>query len=340
MAATVRDVAALAGVSAMTVSNVLNGHANRTTASTAAKVRAAMQELGYVPNASARALSRQSSGLVALLLPSDPSDAPHLLSVHDSVLLREIERQVSLSGKHLLLHAPSDLVGAVDEVLRTWNVDGAIVFGAFAGEVDELLERTQAPLVLVDNYSRSSKAVIVGIDDAAGGEAAGTELCALGHQRVAFVGPRTDVDGVTSRRLAGFRSALEVRGVELAEDLIIVCDSTFEEGLRVADVVAQHHRAPTAVFATSDLIAAGIQTGLTRRGIGVPDQISVIGFDDLPIARMMTPELTTVRQDISAKAARAVERLMTSISAPSPERSVEQLPVELIRRGSTAPPAR
>lgn len=338
--ATMRDVAQAAGVSAMTVSNVLNGRRGRVSAATVSLVEEAIARLGYVPDGAARALSARSSGIVALVYGAGDDDGPALANPHDSVLVGEVERWVSRSGRHLMIHASEDVVTTAGN-LRTWNVDGAILLGVLAPQVAGLRRLSDVPMVLVDTADTAGDAIAtVGVDDVGGGHLAGAHLAALGHRRVAFVGPDTTIGGVVADRYRGWRAALTEHGV--GEDVVLrTATSSFESGLDAADRLLAAPELPTAVFCTADIVAVGLLRGLLAAGVRVPQDVSVIGFDDLPEGRHLTPALTTVRQDVRAKGRSAVEllvHLMRPSGTASPASARTTLPVELVPRDTVAPP--
>jgi LacI family transcriptional regulator len=332
-----RDVARAAGVSPMTVSNVLNGRRGRVSPATVSLVEDAIARLGYVPDGAARALSARSSGIVALVYRGG-GDRPALANPHDSELVGEVERWVSRSGRHLMIHAAEDVVTTAGN-LRTWNVDGAILLGVLAPQDAELRRLSGVPMVLVDTADDAF--ATVGVDDVGGGRLAGDHLAGLGHRRTAFVGPDPGTGGVIADRYRGWRAALTAHGV--GDDLVLrTPTSSFEAGLDAAARLLAAPELPTAVFCTADILAIGLLKGLLGAGVRVPEDVSVVGFDDLPECRHLTPTLTTVRQDVRAKGRSAVDLLtqvMTRAADPAglaPPRTT--LPVELVRRETVAAP--
>jgi LacI family transcriptional regulator len=332
-----RDVAQAAGVSAMTVSNVLNGRRGRVSPATVSLVEEAIARLGYVPDGAARALSARSSGIVALVYRGG-GDHPALANPHDSELVGEVERWVSRSGRHLMIHAADDVVTTAGN-LRTWNVDGAILVGVLAPQVAELRRLSGVPMVLVDTADDTF--ATVGVDDVGGGRLAGDHLAGLGHRRTAFVGPDPTTGGVIADRFRGWREALAAHGA--VDDLVLrTTNSSFEAGLDAATRLLAAPVLPTAVFCTADILAIGLLKGLLGAGVRVPEDVSIIGFDDLPECRHLTPALSTVRQDVRAKGRSAVDLLaqvMGSAADAAPEAPPRAtLPVELVPRETVAPP--
>lgn len=328
-----RDVAEAAGVSAMTVSNVLNGRSARVSPATVRAVEEAIARLGYVPNGAARALSARASAIVALVYHAGPENGPALANPHDSVFVGEVERAVSHAGRHLMIHAAEDVLTTAGS-LRTWNVDGAIFLGVFAEQVDELRSHSEVPMVFVDTYEPTTTSV--GIDDRLGGHLAGSHLADLGHRAHAFVGPDATIGGVVQERHRGWAAALAEHGLATGP-VLRTPQTSFDAGLDAAERLLALPERPTAVFCTADILAVGLLKGLARAGVRVPRDVSVVGFDDTPECRYVTPALTTVRQDVRAKGRSAVDLLhrLVAHDAATPARTT--LPVELVERESTAP---
>jgi LacI family transcriptional regulator len=332
---TIRDVAEAAGVSAMTVSNVLNGRTARASAATVRAVEEAVARLGYVPNGAARALSAKASAIVALVYRAEQDATPRLANPHDSVFVGEVERAVSRAGQHLMIHAAEDVVTTTRN-LRTWNVDGAIFLGALAEQVAELRQHADVPMVFVDTYEPTTTSI--GVDDRLGGRLAGAHLAGLGHRTHAFVGPDTTIGGVVQERFLGWSDALAAGGLDAGAMPVVRAQTTFEAGLDAADRLLALPTLPTAVFCTADVLAIGVLKGLARAGVRVPRDVSVVGFDDTPECRYVTPALTTVGQDVRAKGHSAVELLHRLVAGDAATAPRTTLPVQLVERESTAPP--
>lgn len=335
--ATLRDIAALVGVSTMTVSNVINGRYEKVSPATVERVLQTVREVEYVPNASARSLAAKRSNLVALVFP----DAPHSMALanpHDSVFVGEVERHVSSSGRNLIIHSSESVVSTAAS-LNSWNVDGAILLGTVNEEVNELRERCNIPMVFVDNYSSSPAVSRVGIDDFRGGYLAGRHLIELGHTNLAFVGPTVSERSVVRERFLGFSKAAAEAELVIDTEAIYEVNPNFEEAQKLAERLAPRADRPTGIFATADVLALGLLKGFSISGVNVPADVSIIGFDDVPEAEHYMPSLSTIRQDVPQKALASVEmllRLMRSWPEADPERLALQ--VTLARRETTAPP--
>ncbi|WP_422116298.1 LacI family DNA-binding transcriptional regulator [Brachybacterium sp. UNK5269] len=334
-----RDVAAAAGVSRMTVSNVINGHHHKVSPATITRVRQAIKDLEYVPDAQARSLAANRSRMIGLVVHHPDERRGLLENPHDAILVGAVERAVTAAGYSLITASSADVVGTARTV-GSWRTDGLIVYGSVADEINEL-ERTQArPLVFLDNYSREQRVNVVGVDDHQGGMAAGQHLIELGHRRLAFAGPLGATDGVVARRLAGLRAAVaDEPGVHIVQ--VLPADHEPRSAARVVDQFRSGRDAPTAVVAASDVLATEIVGELLDRGVDVPGLVSVLGFDDTAVCRWMRPQLTSIAQDIPAKGAAAVELLVRLIEDGGTGTAVHappRLPMSLVRRQSTAPP--
>ncbi|HEX2122022.1 MAG TPA: LacI family DNA-binding transcriptional regulator [Thermoanaerobaculia bacterium] len=325
-AATIRDVAARAGVSVATVSRVLNGK-ELVREETSAQVLEAARILHYVPNVAARSLSIRRTQTIGVVL-------PEMHGQFFSEVIRGIDVAARREGYHILVSGShSDAAEMMDVVhAMRGRVDGLVVMAPDV-EVDSL--GSQLPLVLLNSSDRRHAAIT--IDNFGGARSMMRHLTSLGHTRIAFItGPAQNADA--RERLRGYRhsmrgsnaAAVEVRG-----------DFSEESGHAAADEIAKTHRPPTAIFAANDSMAIGALSALSGAGWRVPEDITVVGFDDIPIARYVSPQLTTIRVDIAELGRRAFAVLLDALSRPSgagePRR--ERITTNLIVRRSCAAPA-
>ncbi|OLF19204.1 LacI family DNA-binding transcriptional regulator [Actinophytocola xanthii] len=336
MRVTLKDIANAAGVSMMTVSNVVNGNHARVSAETVDRVQRIVAELGYVPSASARSLAARTSRLVGLLVPAADEDSL-TLSPHNTAILGQIERELRKRGYHLLLRGIAD-PAEVPEALRSWSLDGAILLGFLDEEIDRLSRGAlgRVPVLAIDSYSGNPLTTGVRSDDFTGARLATTHLIALGHRAILFAGPAfTDV-GVVHERFRGFRAALADAAIEWDESLVETANTTHEDGVALGARLPGSHPHATAVFATADILAIGVMEGLARAGVPVPAAVSVVGFDDLDLSAYVTPKLTTVAQDLAGKAANAVDLLLAAVRHGKRPSAAVTLDVRLVERESTA----
>ncbi|WP_421732680.1 LacI family DNA-binding transcriptional regulator [Cellulomonas sp.] len=326
---TLKDIAREAGVSVMTVSNVVNGNLGRVSPATAATVERIVQQRGYVPSGPAQSLATRRTRLVGLLLPARDDGISLLGSPHDVSVAGALEAALRERDHHLMLRAVEDAREVQDSVQR-WNLDGVVVMGFTDDELRALDLPQDVPTVVID-ASADGSAGAVRTDDVGGGRLAGEHLRALGHQRVVFCGPLDSHSPVVAGRLAGLRDALG------ADPVTVAARTTYEDGIVAGERIAREHPAATAVFATADLLAAGVQAGLIRSGRRVPQDVSVLGFDDADLARYVSPSLSTIRQDTAGKGRAAAELLLRLIHGDTPQEAVLRLGVELVVRESTGP---
>ncbi|HEX6346064.1 LacI family DNA-binding transcriptional regulator [Umezawaea sp.] len=338
MRVTLRDIADEAGVSMMTVSNVVNGNKARVSPETIERVRRIVAERGYVPSASARSLAAKSSRLIGLLVPAADEDSM-MISPHNVAIAGQIERELRKRGYHLLLRGIAH-PDEVTEALQSWSLDGAVLLGFLDEELDRLTKATigGVRVLAVDSYSENRITTGVRADDFAGARLAAEHLIGLGHRRILFAGPAFSDVGVVHQRFEGFLHAFAEAGLTWDDGLIETVNTTHADGLEVGRRLLAAHPSATAVFATADILAIGIMEGVADSGATVPDDLSVIGFDNLDLCAYVTPKLTTVAQDIGEKAATAVRMLIGSIEGGEQPREPVTIGVDLVERASTARP--
>ena len=326
--ATIRDVARAAGVSVATVSRALNNQ-TRVRTETRARVSQAATELDYTPNEAARSLITSRTHAFGVLLPD-------LYGEFFSEVLRGVDLRARRDGYHLLVsssHANGeDLVGAL-RAMRG-RIEGLIVM---APDVDTaaLVQAAGAgiPLVLLDPHVKAIGCDSISIDNEAGAAAAVDHLLRLGHQRIATItGPEQNADA--RQRLAGYRKALGARGIEADPAFISTGDFTEPSGYAaVAPLLALRPR-PSAIFAANDYMAIGAMSALTQAGLRIPEDMAIVGFDDIAMARYLNPPLTSVNVDLLDLGARAVQRLVDTKNGVASRRRSEVTPATLVVRQS------
>ena len=339
----IQDVAARAGVSKTAVSFAFNQpeHLNEATRD---RILAAAVELGYRPSPIARRLAARRTDQIGLVLPQPTHDA--FANAFIPELLRGIGDVCDERGVSLVIVPPAG--GSLARAVEGALVDGLILLGLAPDHPElELARRAGLPVVALD-VDDWSGADVVAIDDAGGSAAAAEHLYRLGHREVAVVlisehpdAALDELDGISGRRLAGIREGFDrARGEGgSAVRVRILSAEVSEEGGRAAFGELAAGRLPTAVIAITDMAAIGILNAAADAGVRVPDDLSVIGFDDIPAAAWSSPRLTTVHQPIREKGRLAARRLIDLTREPDGHRpSMERLPTRLVVRGSTAPP--
>jgi LacI family transcriptional regulator len=326
-AATIREVAARAGVSVATVSRAINGNAP-VQEETAKRVKAAVKALKYVPHAAARSLSIRRSHTIGVMLPD----------VHGeffSEVIRGIDVAARARGYHILVsssHADIEEMSAMLRALRG-RVDGLILMSPDLelGAISKSIA-TDTPVVLLNSAATGRRTIR--IDNYTGARAMTDHLIALGHTNIAFItGPERNVDA--AERLRGYRSGVGSSANAKRPQIEVAGDFTEESGHRAAaEIIAMKPR-PTAIFASNDAMALGALGALRDAGLRVPDDVALAGFDDVPIARYLTPRLTTVKVDIAELGRRAVESLVNSLGgAEDKSKKVDVIPTTLVVRES------
>jgi LacI family transcriptional regulator len=338
MRVTLKDIADEAGVSMMTVSNVVNGKRARVSPETIERIQRIVTARGYVPSASARSLAAKASRMIGLLVPAADEDSL-MISPHNVAILGQIERELRKSGYHLLLRGIAE-PSEVGEALKVWSLDGAVLLGFLDEDLDRLTPKAvgNVSLLAIDSYSKNPLTTGVRSDDYTGALLAARHLLDLGHTEIVFAGPSFSSVGVVHQRYDGFRAAFTEAGLTWTERLVTVETTTHATGRELGHRLLTEHPEATAVFATADILAIGIMEGLTDSGYDVPRDVSVLGFDNLDLSEYVTPKLTTIAQDIPQKAAIAVRRLLAAIEEQEHPVDAVTLDVHLIKRSSTSHP--
>lgn len=330
---TIRDVARIAGVSTATVSRVLN-NSPVVRPETREKVLAVIADTGYRPNLTARRLSIGRTHSIGIVLPflTLPSFVERLRGVQS--VLADTEYDLVL----VTAETPEKIEDCINNLLSQTGVDGIIIVSITPTDqqVDQI-EQQRMPVVLVDaTQSRLNRVVV---DDISGGYQATRYLIDLGHRRIAFLSDYLDnpFNFVSmSYRCDGYRQALEEAGIPFRPDYQSEGELGGREAYEKAKTLLNLPDRPTSVFAASDTHAAGVLKAAHDLGIRVPEDLSVVGYDDIRDAEYLN--LTTIRQHLFEMGVKGAQMLMTALNSP-PENPLKiMLPVELIVRGTTARP--
>lgn len=332
---TLEEVAAHAGVGRGTVSRVING-SPRVSDETRAAVEAAVAELGYVPNRAARALAANRTDAIALVVPEP--EARFFAEPYFSDIVRGVGAALADTDMQLLLtFAGSDRKRRrLAEYLAAGRVDGVLLVSVHADDpLPDLLEQLGIPAVISGRRSADEPLAAVDSDNAEGARAAVRHLLARGRRSIATITGRLDVYGAQCR-LDGYREALAAAGAAFDEQLVAPADFTEEGGRRAMLGLLERRPALDAVFAASDVMAAGARQVLREAGRRIPDDVALVGFDDSAVARHMDPALTSVRQPIEEMGRTMAGLLLQEITEPeTPVRPRIVLPTELVVRDSS-----
>lgn len=335
-AVTIYDVAKAAGVSAMTVSRVINDH-QYVSGKTREKVWAAVSELNFSPNLAARAAR---SGMVRIgALYSNPT------SSNLGQFLMGAFQQSAETGCQLLIEPSPPEVDPVDAVKRLVDAGvDAVILPPPLCDSEVVLDRVDEGGLVALSFASATpnkRTSAVRIDDFNGARAMTRYLIEQGHEDIAIIlgDPQ---HSPAQHREAGYRAAMAEAGLKVGIGRLLQGYFTYRSGLEAAQRLLDSADLPTAIFACNDDMAAGALAAAHGVGIKIPNQLSVAGFDDTPVATTVWPELTTVHQPIAKMAARSVEILADQVrrirAGESPEPVQEIAGCEIVSRGSTAPP--
>ena len=332
-AATLRDVAELAGVSPRTVSNVVNGYAPVTEA-TRAKVQSALDELGYRPNVLARNLAVGRSGQLAVVV-------PYLDTPYFAELLQGIITSARARGYNVLIDQTNGDADHERELItrgsRAFLFDG-IIFSPLGLAQEELADRDKSlPIVILGERVSDGTFDHVGIDDVAAARDATMHLMDLGRTRIAAIGDQPYRTGEAAQlRTRGYRRAHEEAGREV-DSALIVPTPRFNrtDGATAMALLLDSPNPPDAVFCYSDLVALGAMHTLAVRGLRIPDDVAIVGYDGIEEGRYSNPTLTTIAPDKGAIASTAVERLIARIENRHLAAAEIKMPHQLVVGEST-----
>lgn len=331
--ATIKDIAREAGVSYTTVSNVIHGNTDHVSLKTIETINEIIKKLGYVPSMTARSLVSNSSkviGFINHLVPG--TNGGFVADPFHSAFIGSAEEILRENGYYLMLRTVSDS-NELLQFLRNWNLDGLFFTGLFEDEFFDTLKDLQVPIVLIDSYIKHHTILNVGLEDYQGGYLATRYLLEKGHRKIVFASPHIRSGGVVDERLRGYRQALGEYGIPFCSNLVFEQEFATDNNIAFGKQIAAMDGV-TAVFATADILAAGIMAGLHACGKQIPDDISIVGFDDINICRLLTPPLTTIHQDPAEKGRVAVDFMIRRLQNLPIENNEVILPVRLVERGS------
>jgi LacI family transcriptional regulator len=328
-AITMRDVADRAGVSKSTVSHVLNG-TRFVEPATEGRVRLAIRELGYRPNLLARSLRRHETRTIGLLTPNNANP-------YWAEMARVVEHAGYAQGYGVLLCNSNWSATQERDYVQTLlakQIDGIVLASTAALiEVVDEIQAANVPVVVIDHIPAGRSVSVVLVDNYRGGYLAGAHLIRLGHQHVGCITPPPKV-GTTIDRVQGFRQAFAEVGIRLCDSVFVAGDFEYHSGeLGIRELLTRHPEV-TAVYAVNDDMALGVIKGLHRLGRRVPDDVSVIGFDNISYTTVVTPELTTIAQPMTEIGQHVVELLLKQIHDPASAPEVVVLEPSLIERES------
>lgn len=329
------DVARLAGVSTATVSRALT-QPDKVKSATATRIRQAVQALGYVAHGAARALASRRTRTIGAVIPT----LDNAIFAHTA---HALQKTLDDAGYTLLLAShefDAEVEARLTRALIERGVDGLVLLGATHHPgVLQMIDLHQIPYVLTWALDAAGRHPCIGFDNRAAGEVIARHLLELGHRELGMISGITAGNERAAERLEGVRQALSARGIALPPGCVVEKPYTLtagREGLR--DILRGAPR-PTAVICGNDVLAIGALAECQAQGLAVPREVSVTGFDDLEMAAVVTPALTTVHFPTAELGSLAGQHLLARLAGTPVERRTE-LPVELVVRASTAAPSR
>lgn len=334
---TIKEIASRLGLSTTTVSNVIHGKTREVSAETIERVQKFLEEVEYVPNINARNLAQGQSKIIGVVLKSLDFRLWHSSNILSDPFVADmiggIEKAVRDAGYYMMLYISDDIAEIIQHI-SIWNVDGLILFSMMDDDGNRVAAKYHKPIVCIDTYSSANNDdfVNVGLDDAKGAYDAVKYLIGSGHRKIGFV---TDNRvGVDEQRFWGYRRALAESGIEYSDKDFFLMKPSKELVNDNIMKLCSKAKDYSALFCCSDIYAAIMMAALKERGFRIPEDISIVGFDDNLYSRICTPRLTTVHQDADEKGRVAVETLVGMIMGREPASKKIVLKTHLVTRNS------
>ena len=249
-----------------------------------------------------------------------------------SSFVEGIESRTRAEGYYLMIRSVED-ARALDFLSRSWRLSGLILTGMFKDDFFTCTQKLGIPYVLIDSYIDQPDVYNIGLEDEKGGYIATKHLLENGHRTIAFASPSIRPGGVVEKRLDGYCRALAEYDVDFDPRLVFTQEITVEEGRRLG-VLLSEKKEITGIFASADILAAGIMAGLRERGVSVPRDKSIVGFDDNYLCQLTNPTLTTIHQDAEQKGILATDMILSQLRGEPVEQRSVILPVSLVERES------
>lgn len=334
---TIKEIAARLGLSTTTVSNVIHGKTREVSTETIERVQKFLEEVEYVPNINARNLAQGQSKIIGVVLKSLEFRLWHSSNILSDPFVADmiggIEKAVREAGYYMMLYISDDIADIIQRI-SIWNVDGLILFCMMDDDGNRVAAKYHKPIVCIDTYSsrNSDDFVNVGLDDEKDTYKAVKYLIDNGHRKIGFV---TDNRiGVDRQRFWGYRRALAESGIEYSDRNFFFLKLGEELANKNNEKLCGKAKDYTALFCCSDIYALVMMAALKERGFRIPEDISVMGFDDNLYSRICTPRLTTVHQDADEKGRVAVQTLVGMIMGKEPASKKIRLETRLVIRDS------
>lgn len=329
---TIKDIAEELGLSTATISNVIHGKTKKISARTVAKVQEKLEESGYIPNMAAVLLAQNSSKIVCVVLSDDVSyEGKMIEDPFVSGMLNYLAKELDQTGYFMMLKEERD-INQIVRYASMWNMAGLVLIGYCTVDYENLRERMHIPFVVVDAYRNPVKKYSdVGIDNIRGGYLAGEYLLNMGHDRILYLA-NSDEDCEHDRYL-GLAEALAEKGLSGGKENFKLLSPVKAERLKKYEKIYENLGDYTAAFLASDVLAVEFMNFLQGKGVRIPEDFSIMGFDDIPLASYVRPALTTISQDLKQRAQKVVQ-LLGELMDGTTEGRQELLELKLVERES------
>ncbi len=328
-----KDVAKKAGVSEATISRVMNNYPHVKN-SIRRRVLSTARELDYFPNGIARALAMQKSGNIGFVLPDKMKQG--IWNPFYSKELEGVEQEAQRHNYHLIFSFLKEHSHKIPSDVDGKKVDGILLVGNIEKDVIFMLKEKEIPLVLVDNRIEEGNVNCVVIDNIQGAREATEHLIRLGHKNISFLGGELSIPSI-KERFAGYKQVLREAGMAYPQP-IRTNGLNFEDGYKAMRKILPSNLSMSAVFAANDSLAAGAMKAIMQKGLRIPEDISVVGFDDIDLAFQIHPGVTTVRVPKQKMGQMATKRLLEIIKDKKQKPVDLTVSVELVIRESTGRP--
>ena len=325
------DIAKYSNVSPASVSYVINGK-NKVSEETKQKVLKAIEELGYVPNHNARSLSTGKSHLIGLFLPLSDTSVAFLQNPFYVEYIGGLEKGIMDADYDIVI---SGLKNEHDfeRWARSRNLDAVVMLGKYPKKVYDDIKKLNIPVVLTDVYEEySNEFHNIRINDEKGMYLSTKHLIEKGHKEIGFIGFK-EISLVDENRFNGYKRAMNEYNIEIKDEYLFTSLATFDDGYKIADEIIRRNNV-TAVACSADIVAIGIIKRYNELGKNIPEDLSIIGFDDIQDAKYIHPGLTTIHQDIGSKGEKAMQIILENLKNNIHTKTLINLEPYLVERES------
>lgn len=337
---TIKEMAEIAGVSPTTVANVLHGRTKKVSKDTLERVQDIIEKSNYVSNMGARLLGNYGSRIIAVILAYSRSDRSNVIQdPFAGSIIGAMEQEISKRGYFMMLYTNPNIEECLHMALA-WNIEGLILLGVDRKDYYTFRSRLDIPIVTIDTYFREkdTEFVNIGLQDYEGGYMMAEYLIRQGHKKISFlsmdpVGEEMADEFIDDARFLGYRDALEKNHIRYdAKRRIVLDGNVYVREKQLTELANNNFGDSTAMFFAADYLAIEGMNVFYDLGYQVPEDISIVGFDNIQASLQCRPKLTTVQQDIAEKGKCGVEQLMEMIKKDKNKCVNKRLPVQLVIR--------